>query len=142
MTTSILKAAGSLPLTVLGAGAVLVNQGTRSGKLFILKSGDLEVVRDGSVVAGFTDPGSIVGEMSILLDVPHSATVRSRLGAEVHVADDPEAFLEANPGIARHITETLALRLQKTTALLVDMRQQAKEREDHEMLDKIFALLK
>jgi CRP/FNR family cyclic AMP-dependent transcriptional regulator len=142
MTASILEAASSLPVTVLGPRGVLVAEGAKSGKLYVLKSGDLEVVRDGSVVAGFVEPGSVVGEMSVLLDAPHTATVRSRMGAEVHVVDDPIVFLEGNPSVARHIAMVLAQRLQKTTALLVDMRHQAKEREDHEMFDKILALIK
>ena len=64
------------------------------------------------------------------------------MGAEVYAIDDPNAFLDANPGVARQIAKLLAIRLQKTTALLVDMRMQAKEREDLVMFDKIFALLK
>ena len=80
--------------------------------------------------------------MSVLLDQPHTATVRSRMGAEVYTISDPDAFLDANPSIARQIAKLLAVRLQKTTALLVDMRMQAKEREDVVMFDKIFALLK
>jgi CRP/FNR family transcriptional regulator, cyclic AMP receptor protein len=142
MAGTILEAAAALPVTVLGPRGVLVAEGARTGKLYILKSGDLEVVRDGSVVASFGEPGSVVGEMSVLLELPHSATVRSRMGAEVHVIDDPAAFLDANPAIARQIAETLALRLHKTTALLIDLRQQMKERQDMEMADKIFALLK
>jgi CRP-like cAMP-binding protein len=142
MAATVLEAAAALPVTILAPQAVLVAEGARTGKLYILKSGDLEVVRDGSVVAGFADAGAIVGEMSVLLDQPHTATVRSRLGAEVHVADNPIAFMDANPSVAREIARSLAGRLGKTTALLVDMRARAKEREDHEMFDKIFALLK
>jgi CRP/FNR family cyclic AMP-dependent transcriptional regulator len=142
MTGTVLDAASVLPVTVLAPRAVLVAEGARTGKLYILKSGDLEVVREGSVVAGFAEPGAIVGEMSVLLEQPHTATVRTRLGAEVHVVDDPIAFMDAHPPVAREIAEALAVRLQKTTALLVDMRHQAKERQDHEMFDKIFALLK
>jgi CRP-like cAMP-binding protein len=138
----VLEAAAGLPVTVLSPHATLVEEGNRTGKLYVLKSGDLEVVRNGSVIASFGEPGDIVGEMSALLDAPHSATVRSRLGAEVFVAENPNAFLDANPAVARAIAKSLASRLQKTTALLVDMRAQAKERQDHEMFDKIFALLK
>lgn len=139
---SILEAARDLPVTVLGPRAVLVAEGARTGKLYVLRSGDLEVVRDGSVVASFGEPGAIVGEISVLLDQPHTANVRSRMGAEVHVVDDPNRFLEDNPAVARELARSLALRLQKTTALLVDLRHRSKEREDHEMFDKIFALLK
>jgi CRP-like cAMP-binding protein len=138
----ILEAVHNYPVTVIGPRGVLVQEGQKTGKLYVLKSGDLEIVRDGSLVASIGEAGSIIGEMSVLLDQPHSATVRSRMGAEVHTIADPDAFLDANPTIARQIAGLLAVRLQKTTALLVDMRQQAKEREDHVMFDKIFALLK
>ena len=138
----ILEAAKSLPLYKLAPRAVMITEGGKTGKLYILKSGDLEVVREGSSVAAIAEPGSVIGDMSVLLDEPHSATVRTRGGAEVYIAENPDAFLEAHPPVARHIAKILALRLQKTTALLVDMRRQSKVREDHEMFDKIFALLK
>lgn len=138
----ILQAVQNYPVTVVGPRGVLVQEGQKTGKLYVLKSGDLEIVRDGSLVASIGEAGAIIGEMSVLLDQPHSATVRSRMGAEVYAIGDPDAFLDANPAISRQIASLLAVRLQKTTALLVDMRQQAKEREDHVMFDKIFALLK
>jgi CRP/FNR family cyclic AMP-dependent transcriptional regulator len=138
----ILEAVQNYPVTVIGPRGVLVQEGQKTGKLYVLKSGDLEIVRDGSLVASIGEAGAIVGEMSVLLDQPHTATVRSRMGAEVHTIADPDDFLDANPTVARQIAGLLAVRLQKTTALLVDMRQQAKEREDHVMFDKIFALLK
>jgi CRP/FNR family cyclic AMP-dependent transcriptional regulator len=141
MRASILEAAAGLPVTVLGPRAVLVTGGDRTGKLYVLKSGDLEIVRSGSVVASFGEPGDIVGEMSVLLEQPHSATVRSRMGAEVYVIDDPIGFLDSHPPVSRHIARSLAQRLEKTTALLIDLRAQMKDRQDHEMADKIFALL-
>lgn len=138
----ILQAVQTYPITVVGPRGVLVQEGQQTGRLYVLKSGDLEIVRDGSLVASLGEPGAIVGEMSVLLNQPHTATVRSRMGAEVYAIPDPERFLDANPSVARQIASLLAVRLQKTTALLVDMRAQAKEREDHVMFDKIFALLK
>lgn len=139
---SILEDTAGLPVTVLGAGGVLVAEGQRTGKLYILRAGDLEILRDGSVVAVFADPGTIVGEISVLLDQPHSATIRSRRGAGVQVVDDPIPFMDRHPAFARQIARALAERLQRTTALLIDLRARAKEREDREMFDKIFALLK
>lgn len=138
----ILDAVRDYPVTVLGPRGVLVEEGAKTGRLYVLKSGDLEVVRDGSVVAAMDAPGSIVGEMSVLLDQPHTATVRSRLGAHVHVIDEPDAFLDVNAFVSRQIAKALALRLQRTTGMLVDMRHLAKERDDMLMFDKIFALLK
>src|SRR5690606_13185941 len=98
--TSIFEAALGLPVRALRPHGILLTEGERSDKLYILKSGDLEVVRNGSVVAGFTEHGAVIGEMSALLDQPHSATVRTRAGAEVYVVDDPDAFLDRHPPVA------------------------------------------
>ncbi|MBK8085005.1 MAG: cyclic nucleotide-binding domain-containing protein [Devosia sp.] len=138
----ILEAAKSLPLFKLGPRAVVFAEGSSTGRLYILKSGDLEVVRQGSSVAGIAEPGSVVGDMAVLLGQPHSATVRTRNGAELHVAEDADRFLDEHPAVARHLARELAVRLHKTTALLVDLRQRAKAREDQDMFDRIFDLLK
>ena len=47
----ILEAVKSYPITVLGPRGVLVQEGQKTGKLYVLKSGDVEIVRDGSLVA-------------------------------------------------------------------------------------------
>lgn len=139
---AILDAVKDFPTIVLGPRTALVTEGSRTGRLYVLKQGDLDVLHEGSSVASFGEPGAVIGEMSALLGVPHSATVRTRLGAEVFVIDDPDSFLDDNPRVARYVARMLATRLQKTTALLVDMRHQIKERDDSQMFDKIFALLK
>jgi len=56
--------------------------------------------------------------------------------------DFADRFLDEHPAVARHLARELAVRLHKTTALLVDLRQQAKAREDRDMFDRIFDLLK
>jgi CRP/FNR family cyclic AMP-dependent transcriptional regulator len=138
----ILSAASTLPVKTLGARAELISEGGRSGRLYVLKSGELEVLHEGSSIASIGEPGTVIGEISALLRTPHSATIRTREGAEVYVIDDPDAFLDANPAVARHVAELLARRLQRTTAMLVDIRHQMKERDDTQMFDKIFALLR
>ncbi|RYH05829.1 MAG: cyclic nucleotide-binding domain-containing protein, partial [Alphaproteobacteria bacterium] len=70
----ILEAVQNYPVTVIGPRGVLVQEGQKTGKLYVLKSGDLEIVRDGSLVASLGEAGAIVGEMSVLLDQPHTAT--------------------------------------------------------------------
>jgi hypothetical protein len=59
----------------------------------------------------------------------------------VHVIAEPIGFLDAHPAVSRRLAHSLAQRLDRTTALLIDLRGQMKERQDHEMADKIFALL-
>ena len=54
----ILEAVRDYPVTVLGPRGVLVEEGAKTGRLYVLKTGDLEVVRDGSVVAAMDAPGN------------------------------------------------------------------------------------
>lgn len=104
------------------AGHVLVDQGGKTGKLFVLKSGEVEVERDGVFVSSATRPGVIFGEMSLLLDTPHSATVRAVSDIEVYVIEDALAVLEANPGWTLQIARLLAQRVNATTAQLAESR--------------------
>ena len=56
---------------------VLLDEGTRSGKLYILIEGEVQILRGDVEVATVSEPGSVFGEMSILLDVPHTASVKT-----------------------------------------------------------------
>ena len=59
------------------AGTLVLHEGSKTGHLFILLEGRLEVVKGDAVVAVLTEPGAVLGEMSVLLDQPHTATVRA-----------------------------------------------------------------
>lgn len=100
------------------AGHILVPQGAKLGKLFVLRQGEVEIERDGMFVSSTSRPGSIFGEMSLLLDIPHSATVRALTDIEVFVIEDALKVLEANPGWTLQIARLLAQRVNATTALL------------------------
>jgi CRP/FNR family cyclic AMP-dependent transcriptional regulator len=57
-------------------GTLVIREGETTGHLFVLIEGRLEVVKADTVFAVVTEPGSFIGEMSVLLDRPHTATVR------------------------------------------------------------------
>ena len=61
----------------ISGGKLIVREGGKSGHLFILIEGRLEVIKGDSVVAVLTEPGAVFGEMSVLLNRPHSASVRA-----------------------------------------------------------------
>jgi CRP/FNR family cyclic AMP-dependent transcriptional regulator len=111
------------------AGHLLVRQGGKTGKLFVLKSGEVEVERDGVFVSSATRPGAIFGEMSLLLDTVHSATVRAVSDIEVYVIEDALAVLEANPGWTLQIARLLAQRVNATTARLTASEDRVAEAE-------------
>ena len=112
------------PLEIVPDGAILLAEGDRTGRIFALAEGELEVLRGDAQVAILSDPGSIVGEMSVLLDAPHSATVRALGDAKVHRVDDGAAFFAARPDLGWLLARLLARRLNAGTTYLADLKQQ------------------
>jgi Cyclic nucleotide-binding domain len=63
------------------AGTLIIHEGGTTGHLYVLIEGRLEVIKGDTIVASIAEPGAVVGEMSVLLDQPHTATVRAAAGA-------------------------------------------------------------
>ena len=123
-------------------GDVLIKEGGQDGKLYVLIEGQVEVLRKDTQVSYIDEPGSIFGEMSVLLDMPYSATVRALSSTRAYVIDDAIKFLMSDPAIAIDVASLLARRLYYTTSYLVDLQQQAAgKREDLDLVDRILAQL-
>jgi CRP/FNR family cyclic AMP-dependent transcriptional regulator len=124
------------------SGATLIKQGGDDRKLFVLVEGQVEVLRADTQVSYVDDPGSLFGEMSVLLDMPYSANVKALSSVKAYVIDDAIQFLSSKPEIALELAALLARRLYYTTSYLVDLQQQAAgRREDLDVVDKILAQL-
>ena len=76
-------------------------------------------------------PGAVFGEMSVVLGRPATATVRASTDVEVHVIDEPEAFLTEQPAAALAVLQTTAARLDGLTHYLVDVKRQFAEQAGH-----------
>lgn len=123
-------------------GETLIREGGQDGRLYVLIEGQVEVLRKDTQVSYIDEPGSIFGEMSILLDMPYSATVKALSETRAYVIDDAIKFLMSDPAIAIEVASLLARRLYYTTSYLVDLQQQAAgKREDLDLVDRILAQL-
>src|SRR5690606_3297910 len=108
----------------------------------VLVDGQVEVLRKDTQVSYIEEPGSVFGEMSVLLDMPYSASVKALSDVKAYVIDDPIAFLSGQAEIALELAALLARRLYYTTSYLVDLQQQAAvRREDLDVVDKSLAQL-
>lgn len=128
---SILDKCDGAPLETLAAGTVLLSEGETSGRLYVLASGAIEVLRGDTKVALVEEAGAVFGEMSVLLNRPHTATVRALTPITVYVFDDAESFLRSNPETAFLLGRLLAERLNAATTYLVDLKRQFEEHGDH-----------
>lgn len=106
----------------LGAGAVVFEQGAEGNRLYIVKSGVLEVLAaptDGAdpVPVAYLGAGEVLGELALLTGSRRSATVRSPERAELFTLEKA-VFLDlmlSLPAFARNLCLVLARRLEATT---------------------------
>jgi CRP/FNR family cyclic AMP-dependent transcriptional regulator len=108
----------------VSAGTLVIHEGGKTGHLFVLIEGRLEVVKGDSVVAVLTEPGAVLGEMSVLLDQPHTATVRAVSDSVIYEFNDAASFLRDQPAVALLIAQLLAQRLNVATTYLADLMHQ------------------
>jgi CRP/FNR family cyclic AMP-dependent transcriptional regulator len=102
----------------IAPGMALIEQGGLTGRLYVLKSGELEVARDGKHVTTIKTPGAVIGEMSVLLGLPQTATVTAITDVDFFVIDDAIEVLRTHPDWLLQIARLLAQRVNATTALL------------------------
>jgi CRP-like cAMP-binding protein len=82
-------------------------------------------VLKGEVVVNTIDhPGSVIGEMSLLLGARHSATVEAIRPTRVRFAANGNALLDGDPTFARFVATGLAERLAYVTTYLADLTVQ------------------
>jgi CRP/FNR family cyclic AMP-dependent transcriptional regulator len=112
-------------------GTLVIREGQTTGRLYVLIEGRLEVVKGDTVVANITEPGAILGEMSVLLHQPHTATVRAATASKVYEFDDAASFLRSQPAVALLIARLLAQRLNVATTYLADIKRQYAGQGNH-----------
>jgi CRP/FNR family cyclic AMP-dependent transcriptional regulator len=94
------------------AGKVLTRQGDTGREFFVLMDGEVDVVRDGELL-GTSGAGDFIGEISILEDMPRTATVTAKTPVRLFVltAQSFRSFVEEAPDVENKVLRTLARRL-------------------------------
>lgn len=134
----LLALTADLPTVTVPAGEVVVEEGAPAGRMLVLVSGSVVVEHDGVPFARIDTPGSVFGEMSVVLARPATATVRAQQQLEIRVVEDPTAFLTVHPGAALAVLRTTAARLDGLTQYLVDVKRQFADAGGHlGMVDQI-----
>ena len=112
-------------------GEALVEQGQKSNALFILLTGRARVVTSDSrgreVILATLDQGDYLGEMSIIDNEPHSATVRAEVQTDVLMLGRAE--------FARCLTENASMSLVVMRGLVKRLRHADRKIESLALLD-------
>jgi CRP/FNR family transcriptional regulator, cyclic AMP receptor protein len=128
----------NLPVSVFQPGDVVLAAGSTTGRLFILRHGAVEILRDGIQIARVSETGTVFGELAALLEKPHTADVRAIERSEFHVAD-AETLLAANPTAALFLAKLLARRLDSANTALLEVKRQVETSKPHEIIAKSVA---
>lgn len=120
----LLELSSGLPEVELAPGEVLVEDGTRTGSIWVLLSGRLEVRKDGVLINIIDRPGAAFGEVAALRGSGHTATVVAADTCRLRYAEDGEAFLHGQPEVLFEMARGLADRLDLITTYLADLRNQ------------------
>ncbi len=135
-----LTLSGHLPEIELQPGDTIVEEGGESGGLWVLLSGALEVRKGDIAVNTITEPGALVGEMSLLLGTDHGATVKATEASRLRYAVDGRVLLR-DPEITRIVAVGLAERLNFVTAYLADLKFQYGDAPGLSMVSDVLARL-
>jgi CRP/FNR family cyclic AMP-dependent transcriptional regulator len=125
----------ALPAATYQAGETVLAAGSRTGRLFVLRKGAVEIVKDGVQIAKVSEPGAVFGELAVLLDKPHTADMRTLEPSEFHVAD-AAALLAADPVAALYVAAILARRLDGANEALILVKRQLQAGEPRSLIGR------
>lgn len=122
--STLLSLTGDLPELTYQPGDVVIEQGTRTGSIWVLVSGSVDIRRGDQHISTISTAGASFGDISILLDQPHGATVVAATPTVMRRAVDGAALFDQHPEFSRLVAAGLARRLDSLTIYLADLQQQ------------------
>lgn len=129
---SIINFCAGLPEKYFAAGETILRLGENSNALYILIDGEFTVSKNNVQIDVQSEPGTLYGELSVLLDIPHSATVTATRPTRAYYVENAKEFLvSASPSFCFILARLLARRLKNATDYLVDVKSQYKDCQDH-----------
>ena len=118
--SKLLELVGDVPEIHFAAGEVVIKEGVPFGDLYLLKEGEVEVLRDQLSIGRISKLGSALGEISVLLGVPPTATAVALTPCTFAVVKDAAGVVEGNLEVTLEIARNLAHRLSWMTRTYVE----------------------
>lgn len=127
------KSVATLPLATFRPNEIVLAAGSKTGRLLILKQGAVVIVEEGIEIAKVTEPGAVFGEVSALLDTPHTADVRALEPSQFYVAD---ADLLQDKAALRHVAAILARRLVNANEAFIELKRHLEVGQPRDVVNK------
>jgi PAS domain S-box-containing protein len=106
-------------------GHIILLEGDDSQDLYILVSGELEILRGNKKISEIGETGALFGDMSFLLRSKRTATVKAKTDVKALCISKEEitSFLRKYPDVAREIAKLLAKRLDETSQIVHGLKE-------------------
>ena len=134
-TAVLQKRLAALPLATYQAGETVFAAGSKTGRLLILRKGAVAIVKEAVEIAKVAEPGAVFGELSALLDQPHTADVRALETSQFHVAD-AASLLGQDPIALLYVAVVLARRLDGANQALIELKSQVQAGQPPSVIGK------
>lgn len=129
------KFIATLPVVTYRTGDTVIGAGLNTGRLLILKSGAVVILKDSVEIARVDQAGAVLGELSALLGQPHIADVLALADSQFHVAD--AGLLEKDPMALLHVARIMARRLVAADTGIVELKKQIQAGQSPSILRKM-----
>jgi len=112
-------------LTSYKRGQIILLEGDDSQDLYILVSGELEILKGNKKISEIRETGSLFGDMSFLLRSKRTATVKAKTDVKALCIPKEEVtvFLREYPDVSREIAKLLAKRLDETSQIVHGLKE-------------------
>jgi CRP/FNR family transcriptional regulator, cyclic AMP receptor protein len=121
-SASLGKVLEAFPTASYRAGETVLKAGSKTGQLLVLKKGAVAILKDSVEIAKVQESGAVIGELSALLDLPHTADVKALEDTQFYVGD--AAMLQKDPNAVLHVAKILAQRLVAVDSGFVELKKQ------------------
>jgi CRP/FNR family transcriptional regulator, cyclic AMP receptor protein len=127
-TAAFQRKLADLPLATYQAGETVLTAASTTGRLLILKEGEVAVIKEDGEIGKIAEPGSVFGELSVLLGRPHTADVVAVKASHFYVANPATLFMQ-DPVALLYVAAILARRLDRANQALIELQQQLQDDE-------------
>ena len=131
------KKFADLPIAIYEADETVLTAASTTGRLLILKEGAVAIVKDGVEIGNVAEPGAVFGELSVLLDRPHTADVIAVKTSKFYVAS--ATLFMRDPVALLYVAAVMARRLDHANEGVIELKRQVDAGEPGIVIGKTVA---
>ena len=119
----------------LKGGSILCEEGDEGREMFILNRGALEIYIGGKKVADINEPGTVIGEMALLLGEKRTATIKtvSECNITIIKPEDLKKVAERDKNFFLNLSVNMSKRLEHNCYLIREANELMKESKNNDI---------